>query len=1360
MLATCLFSLALLSTTTYGAVSRANYYANWMGTMADNTGATAFNGDISTLRLIDIVIPGSHHAGMYPAGIISSGYATSTDSYYDDVLAWTTGNLPRAEWAKRQRGSVKAQLNAGSRFLDIRLETKGGETRAHNGLLGAELSTMLADIKSFLDASDGGDIIILSFNNFINVAANTVLNTVLTELSDYVDLKANYDVRSDTISELLTADVKVIPVFDDLASLTTAAPSIHNASVLFSGSEGATPIGLTAISNTIGGLVDGWDTSDANGEFNLIYYVLNIATSSEKTKYSNTYASYAEYTSSDLMISLTSTIRKYPKLYFGNALIVDFVEASSVVDEVISLNYNYLGCRDPVENWGDVISCPTLVGLSGSYKTEGVTDACTITTSLATTCPRSCGACSWISGVPGSACDATTNTCDSGIYTAATGAEGECFERDDDWENFIKDPAFCLSPFSSTECGTKSSDLCAGDAAVDVGCSSFCSADYQCASGYCDGSSSVCLVIATPTTTAEGAEETECYCPRVESSVAIEWRDSIEGFRPGDPNGPYEIVMGTCTSPGECNELLDENLYIKSLIGFIMIPFTLAIIMFIMYFFCCSCWCCCTKYWKKKCCKCCLGDTDESIPGRWIPTVIMLVILIVLIWAGMEGVTANEKMHDHVFAETGSLRYEMIDLFDVAIEKFSGIKPEAQWIVDNIKAVFGSVTGILDGVDAGTAVHVSAIYSALNNIVKNYDGFSIVTNVSTPFAPIQKQLIDLPCDYCAGLGDQIGGINDTFSSAVSIIDSLQSMLNSTGGLMDAEAMIDDSVSMFNTMVDDFVAMLEQYKEDAQSALDGIEPMDVQREQALSAFLMLPIVWVLFWVLAIVLALPFLRHNKACKCIGECCFKITWCTAMWIGAVIMLVFSFFAVISVGWADLCYNLDMFEADPEGSNLGQTIASFTNGSEMNPITIVNACWTGADLIKALGMADSIDFSAYQKNMTSALNVDVTNSLTIDAVDSFVSEINLLNTDEFKVQGDNQIAVLNAVGGVCTCVCSASHGTPAAAFTRDKIVGDQCHNVTAQAPRDCWLDQSLIGLGTTPAEITANAEKAQLQLAHCIGNFTLAYTFLQAEVVLTSETQGAIDYIKNETAKILNAYDGIFGVAVNIENSVKNISCSIEPIFERMKTLLADYSTCGFIGEAYGGFKNVGCELLFEDMYYISKAMMIIAFLSPWAVIFGFMSEYSWHPVKDDDEEDDAGMKLMKSASQRFGFGGSDNEEAMADEVELGTKPPPPDDDAPPGFDGPGAAEGGGAAAATSDGAPEGGGDAVNQTEAVEVVTTTEAANTTEMGDLEQVTSASPEATEEVSVSVSVEEEDNPSAPPDEDSVSVEEAEAEAEA
>merc|ERR1719319_1335862 len=296
---------------------------------------------------------------------------------------------------------------------------------------------------------------------------------------------------------------------------------------------------------------------------------------------------------------------------------------------------------------------------------------------------------------------------------------------------------------------------------------------------------------------------------------------------------------------------------------------------------------------------------------------------------------------------------------------------------------------------------------------------------------------------------------------------------------------------------------------------------------------------------------------------------------------------------------------------------------------ISIVNACSTGGDLLEVFNLTSLLDeLYGFRDNLTDSLNIDITNELSLDELDSFTAEIGLLNTDEFEIAGDEYLVNLNAVGAqtqFVNCVCPDSavgdscpvYGSADAEFTRAKLRNNECYNAagateTERVP-ECWTTTA-----TSTPSTAAEADALTLQLAQCVGNFSTAFLAVNAEVDLINQTQAAIDDIKRVTSTIVTAYDNLFGVAVDIENSVENISCAVDPIWERLDVLRENYTQCGFLGEAYGGFKEIGCVTLFSDMYWISCAMMIVAFLSILVVCLGFMTQYSWHPVHEEDEEE----------------------------------------------------------------------------------------------------------------------------------------------
>ena len=118
------------------AQTESEYYGNWLEILSESSTGI----DTSTLTIFDVVLPGSSNAGMYTQAIIDNSYGESNDEYFN--LLDPFDNEIRSNWAKRQSGSVLAQLNAGARFLDLRLESKSG-IYAHNGLLGASLSQII-----------------------------------------------------------------------------------------------------------------------------------------------------------------------------------------------------------------------------------------------------------------------------------------------------------------------------------------------------------------------------------------------------------------------------------------------------------------------------------------------------------------------------------------------------------------------------------------------------------------------------------------------------------------------------------------------------------------------------------------------------------------------------------------------------------------------------------------------------------------------------------------------------------------------------------------------------------------------------------------------------------------------------------------------------------------------------------------------------------------------------------------------------------------------------------------------------------------------------------------------------------------
>lgn len=188
----------------------------------------------------------------------------------------------------------------------------------------------------------------------------------------------------------------------------------------------------------------------------------------------------------------------------------------------------------------------------------------------------------------------------------------------------------------------------------------------------------------------------------------------------------------------------------------------------------------------------------------------------------------------------------------------------------------------------------------------------------------------------------------------------------------------------------------------------------------------------------------------------------------------------------------------------------------------------------------------------------------------------------------------------------------------------------------------------------------------------FSFVVLSVSAEEVLLPQMETAIDELQGHASGIFQNFGLLYGSALSLEDSLENVSCLMDPIFDTFDELLANYSNCGFLGGIYGGFKEVGCVTLFSDMYYITRAMSLIAFLSIVVVVCGFTTQFMWHPPKDEDDDDDLSNmgsivtrqfshKVMSTLSQRR-LAGLDEDDGM-DEFTRGDaapaalfQPPPP--------------------------------------------------------------------------------------------------------
>ncbi|ETO22230.1 hypothetical protein RFI_14971, partial [Reticulomyxa filosa] len=154
------------------------------------------------------------------------------------------------------------------------------------------------------------------------------------------------------------------------------------------------------------------------------------------------------------------------------------------------------------------------------------------------------------------------------------------------------------------------------------------------------------------------------------------------------------------------------------------------------------------------------------------------------------------------------------------------------------------------------------------------------------------------------------------------------------------------------------------------------------------------------------------------------------------------------------------------------------------------------------------------------------------------------------------------------------------------------------------------------------------------CSAYYLQAYEAAAAEYVKKGEILDYINGIHKDNTKLYKAYSEVISLADQLEIDLHNVSCMLGPLFDRFDAILYDFASCGFIGRIYGEYKKVGCVTLFGDMYYISRGMMLIAFLSIAVVLCSQCMDYVVDPIDKNDNEDwfEQPRKLYKSASRQL--------------------------------------------------------------------------------------------------------------------------------
>lgn len=183
---------------------------------------------VGPTRLCDLALPGTHDSA---TADITAGSPIDPNGEFGGVTfvqympyAAPSATNVMANWSRNQAFDIAAQLNAGIRYLDLRICDKDGQHWTEHSLFGTSLATVLQQVSQFL-AANPREIVLLDINHIYGITDYSALaQYVLSGLGAKVAPGNRYTPQS-KVEDLWSANVQAIVLFAN-ANAVTAHPEL------------------------------------------------------------------------------------------------------------------------------------------------------------------------------------------------------------------------------------------------------------------------------------------------------------------------------------------------------------------------------------------------------------------------------------------------------------------------------------------------------------------------------------------------------------------------------------------------------------------------------------------------------------------------------------------------------------------------------------------------------------------------------------------------------------------------------------------------------------------------------------------------------------------------------------------------------------------------------------------------------------------------------------------------------------------------------------------------------------------------------------------------------------------------------
>ena len=94
------------------------------------------------------------------------------------------------------------------------------------------------------------------------------------------------------------------------------------------------------------------------------------------------------------------------------------------------------------------------------------------------------------------------------------------------------------------------------------------------------------------------------------------------------------------------------------------------------------------------------------------------------------------------------------------------------------------------------------------------------------------------------------------------------------------------------------------------------------------------------------------------------------------------------------------------------------------------------------------------------------------------------------------------------------------------------------------------------------------------CQSLYRSAFAAVYAEYTVTNQLNGFLTSLKTVGNTLNNVYVDLFDYALRLNQLLVDILCILEDLFDLIDFIIATYSNCGFIGDAYETIKLTLCR------------------------------------------------------------------------------------------------------------------------------------------------------------------------------------------